>query len=914
MKIDVALEFANVDRDLTEVSPRGCPTLWVKTGKKSTRMSIPPFQLSDCWAKTDPVTGRPALTVRDHCLIVGAVAEAVLRLLPPACSKLPPSGSATLVAAHDIGKITPGFLRKCNLSRFSQLSGSQHCAGDHALVSQAFLASLPEMQDDRKLPLIWGLSAGGHHGSYPTSKVHNNLGKRSGPVELDLVWPDQLRRTLLAELIAHFGPLPTEPTGLGSRVHWLTGLVTFCDWIGSNTDWFPLHARQPLRDHFTLESARAGANAALRRIGWHRRAILPALSFSRLFAAPAAPQLTPRPLQETLVSLADQPGLYIVEAPMGMGKTEAALAAAYRRWNEGGERGLYFALPTQLTSNRIHNRISEFLDHVIADDSVQTLAHGNAWLSEDRVRSFLPARTSAEGFDATEACRWFASSRKPLLAPFGTGTIDQALMACIGAKHSALRLFALSGKVVVLDEVHSYDPYTSALVDQLIRWLLEVGCTVIVLSATLTAKRRREMIEKAGAAEPCPPPSDYPLITKVFGNVATHHPVADPAIHETVVHLKHLNAEDPEFIGKIASAAETGACVLVIRNTVASAQQTFRGIKSALQNDAIPVGLLHSRFPHFQRQQNEKSWMDQLGKNPACRPAGCVLVATQVVEQSVDIDADLLVTDLAPTDLLLQRLGRLHRHARPRPVGFESAVCWILQPTVDWTAEPAAIREDIGASAFIYPPITLYLAQEIWRSRESVPLPSGIRDLLESPRSLMDSLPAGAAKLAEELETETGNMLSSASYQGPFKDPNLPDTEGAQTRWHMQPSALLVLLREAPRTQGHETLVTPLEGNPQAIAAGRFNYDLAKLLHENAVRVPAYLVRSAFSQQPDWLGTHISDAVLAVSSPDSIALEIIGGENLAHQLSRHPEQGVSYQKITVRKTPFEDPDDLDSWF
>jgi CRISPR-associated endonuclease/helicase Cas3 len=872
------------------------------------------FQLSDCWAKTDPKTGMPSLTVRDHCLIVGAVAEAALGFLPAACISLAPQGAATFTAAHDIGKITPGFLRKSPFSLFSKIPGSQNCIGNHALVSQAFLASLPEMQDERSLPLPWGLSAGGHHGSYPTAKVHNNMGKRSGPVELDLVWPDQLRRELLGELIEHFGPLPGETTVIGSRVHWLTGFVTFCDWIGSNIDWFPLHPEQPLRDHFTPEAARAGAAAALELIGWHRRSVIPALSFPHLFSTPEAPSFTPRPLQEALISLADQAGLYIVEAPMGTGKTEAALAAAYRRWNEGEERGLYFALPTQLTSNRIHNRVSEFLGHVIDDRSIQTLAHGNAWLSEDRVRSFSPAHTSTEGIDATEACRWFTSSRKPLLAPFGTGTIDQALMACIGAKHSALRLFALSGKVVVIDEVHSYDPYTSALVDQLIRWLLEVGCTIIVLSATLTAQRRREMIAKAGAAEPFPPPSDYPLITKVIGETATHHPVADPAIHETVVELKHLDAANTEFIDNVARAAESGACVLVIRNTVASAQQTFRAIKSALQDDTIPVGLLHSRFPHFQRQQNEKHWMDLLGKNPSRRPAGCVLVATQVVEQSVDIDADLLVTDLAPTDLLLQRLGRLHRHARPRPPGFETATCCILQPAVDWSAEPNAIREEIGASAFIYPPIALYLAQEIWRKRKAVTLPTEIRDLLESPASLMDSLPPGAAKLAEELETITSNMLSSALRQGPFKDPNLLDTEGAQTRWNMQPSALLVLLREPPRTHGHETSVTPFEGAPQSITPGRFNYDLAKLLHENAVRIPAYLVRSAFSQQPDWLATHISDAVLAVCSPDSIALEIIGGENLSHQLSHHPEQGVSYEKITGRPTPLGDSDDLDSWF
>lgn len=873
-------------------------------------MANSPLKLSDCWAKTDPASGLPALTVRDHCLIVGAVAEAVRGLLPSACKQLAPAGAVTLAAAHDIGKITPGFLRKCGLSVFSKINGSQNSCGDHALVSQAFLASLPEMQDERKIPLAWGLGAGGHHGSYPTPNVRNNLAR----LELDLPWPGPFRRDLLLELVKNFGPLPSVSIKAGSRVHWLTGLITFCDWIGSNTDWFQLHPEQPLRDHFTLESARAGAAAALELIGWHRRAVLPELSFSQLFSTPETQNFTPRPLQETLISLADQPGLYIVEAPMGIGKTEAALAAAYRRWTEGDERGLYFALPTQLTSNRIHHRVSDFLELVIDDYAIQTLAHGNAWLSEDRVRSFSPANTSAAESDATDACRWFTSSRKPMLAPFGTGTIDQALMACIAAKHSALRLFALSGKVVVIDEVHSYDPYTSALVDQLTRWLLEVGSTVIVLSATLTAKRRREMIEKAGATEPFPPPSDYPLITRVIGETATHHPVADPEIKETPVQLQHLDAADPTFIEKIARVAESGACVLVIRNTVASAQQTYCAIKSALHDDTIRVGLLHSRFPHFQRQKNEKRWMKRLGKCSRARPSGCVLVATQVVEQSVDIDADLLVTDLAPTDLLLQRLGRLHRHPRPRPRGFETATCWILHPAVDWTAEPNAIREEIGSSAYIYPPIALYFAQEIWRKRQSVSLPTEIRELLESPANLTDPLPPGAEKLATELETETSNMLSSAERQDPFKNPSLPDTDNAETRYKMQPSALLVLLTAHPRTQGYETIVTPVEGAPQTLIAGRFHYDLAKTLHENAVRIPAYLVRAAYAQQPAWLATHISDAILAVRSETTTLLEIIGGESLAYQLHYRPDLGIWHEKITHRTSLTDNTDELDSWF
>lgn len=868
--------------------------------------------LNDCWAKTN-ASGEPALTVQDHCMIVGAVAECVSLLLPRKCHELLPKGAITLTAAHDIGKITPGFLRKCRKSFFATLPGGQDCESNHALVSQAFLSSLPELQDERSIPFAWNLCAGGHHGCYPTSKAHNNLGKRRGPNENGLAWPDQLRRELLDELIKHFGPLPTATANLRSQVHWLTGFTTFCDWIGSNTDWFPLPPSPPLQNQITIDSARKKAAAALERIGWHRRSILPNLTFQKLFSNPAQSCFAPRPLQKTLIAVANQPGLYIVEAPMGMGKTEAALAVAYRRWTEGDEKGLYFALPTQLTSNRIHHRVSAFLDQVIEDESIQILAHGNAWLREDRILRFSPAHTTRSESDATEVCRWFTSSRRPLLAPFGTGTIDQALMSCIGAKHSALRLFALSGKVIVIDEVHSYDPYTSALVDQLVCWLLEVHCTVIVLSATLTAKRRREMIEKCGAVEPSSPPCNYPLITKVVAKTVTHHRIDDPAATESTICLKSFDTANSTLMDQIAQAAELGACVLVIRNTVALAQKTYRELKSTLHDDTIPIGLLHSRFPHFQREENEKHWMDCLGKDSSLRPSGCVLVATQVVEQSVDIDADLLVTDLAPTDLLLQRLGRLHRHIRQRPAGYEQATCWILQPKVDWSSDPKTIKQAIGPSAFVYPPIALYYAQQIWSSRETVTLPADIRQLLESSDDLQKSLPAGASILCQEFEAHTSAMIDKALRQGPFDQPTLQDTEGAQTRYNMQPSALLVLLREAPRQHGCDICVNPLKGNPQIVTPGYFHYDLAKILHENAVRIPAWLVRGSFGKQPDWLNQHINDAVLAVCVENSTKLEIIGGDSLSHQLYFHPTQGIHYEKIT-KPSATTDHQDEDFWF
>ncbi len=738
------------------------------------------------------------------------------------------------------------------------------------------------------------LAVGGHHGRYPTTRVRNLLGKSDDLYEGGLLWPNELRRALLQEIIDLAGPLPTEDLEKGPRLHWLTGLVIFCDWIASNTDWFPLGEAGGKECLWTFDEAKTRASHAINTIGWHRKEVIDGLSFSECFGLDS---FRLNPLQSLVVDVADQPGLYIIEAPMGSGKTEAALAAAYKRWTSGNERGLYFALPTQLTSNRIHDRIKVFLLNTVRDKrAVQTLVHGNAWLSEERARSFVPSSTPGELCDASEACRWFSSSRKGLLAPFGTGTVDQSLMAVLSSKHSALRLFALSGKVVVIDEVHSYDPYTSALVDLLITWLIEVGCTVIVLSATLTAERRSSLVKAGGAVEPALPPSvPYPLVTKVAAGRASHHSLLCTQAEDSRVGIEVAAAEtEADILARAAEAAERGACVLIIRNTVALAQETYRRAKEALRGDHVPVGLIHSRFPHHRRMENEGRWTQMLGKPPSpSRPPGCILVATQVVEQSVDIDADLLITDLAPTELVLQRIGRLHRHSRPRPPGFEQPLTVLMIPSVDWDGTPEMAKSALGPSAWVYPPVALYHAEMVWKHRREVTLPLEIRDLLETP--IPEPLPHAAQVFKEQLERETANMLCKASFQDPFRAPAEDDREGAVTRYNMRPESLLVILDTLP------SVMPPV-----------FNYDLAKHLHEHAARVPQYRLKGALGSQPSWFTAQIENAVLAIRHPDTSRLEVYRQELLSDYIHFHDDLGITFEPNMNHLPSNFDPEDF--WF
>jgi CRISPR-associated endonuclease/helicase Cas3 len=885
----------------------------------------PQIALEDCWAKTDPVTGLPALTVRDHCLNVGAVALRLLPLLPKPARVLIPDGAPILVAAHDIGKITPGFLWKCSHWQCSEPRPQTPGETDHAKVSQWFLSQLPQLQDSRGRPVDWLLAAGGHHGRYPSY--------RAGPLEVREFslsgWPLRLRTQLLEELALLLGPLPQEPIFLthsdtiaAARVHLFTGFTTFCDWIGSDENSFPLAKAAPLAHAGTLPASLEAAGSALSATGLHKRSVVPGMPFTQLFSGQTGPTLNPRPIQSALIDAMDSPGLYIVEAPMGTGKTEAALAAAYRRWTTpDAERGLYFALPTQLTSQRIHQRIGSFLENIIGDSSTLALVHGNSWLNDNRILRLSPSTT--EGRDEpvdqgpATAHHWFASTtRRALLAPFGTGTIDQALLSVLPAKHSALRFFALSGKVIVIDEVHSYDPYTSALVDRLISWTLRAGCTIIVLSATLTAQRRAALVAAAGVVE-TDAPTDYPLITKVAAgsDAAQHIRVMDLTPRQLEVTLSHSSTSDPEWMTQATESAEAGACVLVIRNTVALAQDTFRQLSSRRRGDRYDIGLLHSRFPQWQRDQQEEKWTSLLGKDNSQRPAGCVLVATQVVEQSVDIDADLLITDLAPTDLLLQRIGRLHRHNRPRPVGFTEAHCVILNPPVDWTGDARTIRSELAPHGYVYPPYALFRAQSLWHPRNSISLPEEIRPILEATYAPNDALPSGLHELHRELNEKTLAMTRTASSRAVFNSAAGDDREGAETRWIEQDTALVVLVSGLHVLHGNQVSVQMQDGAMITADTTRFQLPFAKELQRHAVRVPRYLVAAALRDQPEWLKIHINDAVVAVRAGDRTECEVASARPGTHQLHYHPDFGVFHTKAAHPSHSGADAEPgYDGWF
>lgn len=708
------------------------------------------------------VLGRSALS---HCHIVGEVARELIRRYPTALQALFPVGAPFVAACHDIGKVSPAFVEKLRRACTAPPEGvpaqSIHPElekgwGGHAGVSQA---AAKGMNAPKYLPEILGQ----HHGFSPQLTGKTATAESFGGE----AWQAQ-RVALVDELKKCLGmDWPQIDTPEQARL--LAGLTSVADWIGSGRHFE--NPQEPWEGKIEQALDESGFMAPSYQIG---------LCFEDVFG------FAPRPAQIQLIAAASQPGVYVLEAPMGMGKTEAALYAAYRQLEQGLACGVYFALPTQLTSNKIYDRFNRFLNAVLAPDCPHRqalLLHGTAWLQDSEM-----------GEEGRPGGAWFNQAKRGLLAPFAVGTIDQALMAAMNVKHGFVRAFGLAGKVVILDEVHSYDAYTGTLLDALVKLLRSLHCTVIILSATLNQARRRELLGAEVGTQA------YPLITaQPQGSPATEHPVPVEGQSQTV--RLHLEGDESVAVNEALARAEAGQQVLWIENTVGQAQQRYLDLAARAAELGVECGLLHSRFTMHDRARIEAHWVDAFGK-PGWKTRGKrgrILVGTQVLEQSLDIDADFLVSRFAPTDMLLQRMGRLWRHAdTPRPPHTQCEA-WVLAPALD--AAIAQPKAAFGASAYVYSSYVLCRSLEVWQGRAQIYLPQDIRSLIEATYAEREEA-GDMARWLHELDHGTKNperkgrlALQQLARTGLATDgKTLPESK-AQTRYSESDSMEVLLLR-----------------------------------------------------------------------------------------------------------------------
>lgn len=602
-----------------------------------------------------------------------------------------------LIACHDIGKASPGFQLKWKKSKELlvpigiKLPRLPDTSIHHAFVSQLALGKL--LQNTKwpeELSELCSDAIGCHHGRRATPIILDRLkGNRNGVDERNWtnVWEE-----IFSALCRVFGTgkPPVKSTLSGAEFMLLAGLTSFVDWIGSNEDWFPFGTVSDCQavDRW-LNIRRENAAKALDTLGWLPRD--PLIKEGILFENAFPRCNPPRPLQKVMVeaiSKVDGPCVLLLEAPMGEGKTEAAFYAHLELQRRFGHRGLYLALPTKATGNEMFTRTLKFLTSFAAGRTLDLqLVHGAAMLNESFQNLRLKGIFDEENDGAIRAGEWFTHKKLALLSEYGVGTIDQALLPILPVRHYFMRLWGLANRVVVFDEIHAYDAYTGTLLIHAICWLRALGSSVMLLSATLPPEFRRRL---ASALETELPAEEkkYPRLT-VFSGISCEqkHFEADATRSRNIVILG-IDPSIKSLKAAIDSRLSSNGFVGVIVNTVQRAQELYvtfgtgekiyfnEVVVGKRLSDGTEVHLFHARYPAQERQKREDRVRAIFGKNEESdgrikhRSGRQILIATQVAEQSLDLDFDMMVTDLAPIDLVLQRAGRLWRHERKsRPLG-----------------------------------------------------------------------------------------------------------------------------------------------------------------------------------------------------------------------------------------------------
>lgn len=484
--------------------------------------------------------------------------------------------------------------------------------------------------------------------------------------------------------------------------HAFSGLVTLADWLGSDRRFFPFSERI---DGSRMDVARLAARDALKHLGLDVAPAVLALAnssfdFERVFGFP------PRPAQERVLSLSAAPGgsLAILEAETGSGKTEAALSHYVRLFSQGLVGGMYFALPTRTAATQIHDRVARAIATIFPEERcrppVVLAVPGYLRVDEAEGRHLPDFGVLWPDFDA-ERWRfrtWAAENPKRFLAgAISVGTIDQVLLSALPVRHAHLRAASLLRQLLVVDEVHASDTYMVHLLEVTLRRHLAAGGHAFLMSATLGSWARERfaglLVESRALTLEEAVRVPYPAITWCESGRRSVVAASPPGNPKTITVDREPIASDASAIASLAlAAARRGARVIVVRNTVADAIATQESLEAAAGPKAPELFRCFGRpAPHHSRfSRSDRVALDRALEEcfRARRGCGTVVVATQTVQQSLDLDADFLLTDLCPVDVLLQRLGRLHRHVAPpglpggegRPEGFSAARAVLLTP------------------------------------------------------------------------------------------------------------------------------------------------------------------------------------------------------------------------------------------
>lgn len=646
------------------------------------------------------------------------------------------------IALHDLGKFDLRFQLKAPdaiAMAWRPFKKSDHGVSDnkiksfdhgHAGIAWAKLEYPTWLKQSGTESVAWGhwqpwlAAVTGHHGEFYAPRMD---GLALDTDEM-LIRHDRDARYAFVETLANLFLLPAglslhdmPPQCSAHARTLLAGFCAICDWVGSNADVFDY--RTPgtaLPSYYSARLAQVQSSALLARFG-----LLATASVYSGVSALLKSDESPRGIQTKIDALPAIPGLTLIEAPTGSGKTEAALAYAWRLLDAGVAESIVFALPTQATANAMLLRAEAFAARVF-DNANVVLAHGKRQFNEAFQKlAESGKRTTAQGKveAAVQCAEWLANSRKRVfLGQVGVCTVDQVLLSVLPVRHKFVRGFGLAKSVLIVDEVHAYDAYMHGLLGEVLRQQKATGGSAVLLSATLPAHLRAKLLQTWDASGQDDAP--YPALWHATSGNVTPRTVSDdqqPKQREVGIECLKLADAFPnaDLIERIVQAAGAGAQVAIVMNLVDDAQRLARLLRS---KTTLDVDIFHARFRFIDRQGKERDCLAHFGRN-APRSQGRILVATQVVEQSLDLDFDWILTQICPVDLLFQRMGRLHRHApNQRPVGFESPRCTVL----------SVCGDDYGLHKLIYGNTrVLWRTEQLLSQTGCIVFPEAYRDWIE---------------------------------------------------------------------------------------------------------------------------------------------------------------------------------------
>lgn len=677
------------------------------------------MKLNQLWAKTQPFQ-----SVITHGIVSGYVCKYLMNAyLSPGSRALAAellglteeelnNFAGYLASLHDIGKIEYYFQCKDSEmeARMKEIHADKGYIGQESIRHEktgeiAINRIWTKQGQDYDSSQIFSAMIGAHH-----QKNHSVANRRKDPFfdahrqELERTMRDRF----FSEREADLPLIPEKREGVLESI--LLGMMILSDWIASGTMF--ADAEEWINQKDSENQIIRRTEEFVRKSGLKKERVNWGLTFPDVW--PWILREGMRPLQQDAEKLMDSPKrhrLILMEAPMGEGKTEAGMYCAVQMLRQWKKDGFYVALPTAATSNQMVSRMKDWFSVLDIPKEVQLL-HGMAWMVDECTSEDIQNTE-----DQDEIARWLAPLRRGLLGQFSVGTIDQAMMSVTKAKYGVLRLLGLSNKVLVIDEIHSYDVYMGEFIQRLLEWCKAMEIPVVMLSATLPPKLKAKLLAPYTKK---PLSRGYPLITAVCEDGSVEElPVEKTVKNMTVsVDLLPILNEPEQIARKAIELTAQGGCICVLMNTVRQAQRVYSALEKDYDGELM---IFHAQFPACRRKEIEEACIHKFGKDKSKRPKRAILVATQVVEQSLDVDFDAMLTAVAPIDLVLQRMGRIFRHDdTARPAHLHNPSHFILIPE----------GEDFGVDGYVYPEVLLRQTIQILKNRDKVKIPEDLAPLV----------------------------------------------------------------------------------------------------------------------------------------------------------------------------------------